>query len=430
MNQEKVPNRKKLTSESKYQLLLQISHKISGTLDLNEILNHLLDAVHSILNYDAAGIFVLNREDLYPDFARPKGLIAGMAARGFDQIPVERDPMKSFGKGIIGHVINTGDCVVAPDVRTNPHYEKGRQKTLSEIAVPIIMNQRVIGALNIESDQLAAFAEDDVEVLRFFADAAAISIEKAMLHRHLLEKKRIDDQLEIAREVQTHLLPSISPDIPGYDIAGVCIPTWQIGGDYFDYIKLVNDQLGIVVADVSGKGIPAALIMATFRAVIRGHTRSGSELSQILPAVNTRLRESIRLNAFVTSIYGVLDAGAGNFTYANCGHNPPIIIRADGKKEELKYGGPPLGILEDASYEAGEIKLASGDLLVLYTDGVMENEDSDGREFGVERLASTLHQALNLSASSMINEVVQATRKFSSADSFKDDFTLVIIKRN
>jgi sigma-B regulation protein RsbU (phosphoserine phosphatase) len=429
-SQKKTAERKKLNAESKYQLLLQISHKISGTLDLDEILNHLLDSVNTILPYDAAGIFVLNREDLSSRNGRPRGLIAGVAQRGFDSLPVERDEMKSLGRGIIGHVIKTGESVVTPDVRSDPHYIAGRQRTRSEVAVPIVMNERVIGALNIESDQLSFFSENDLEMLRFFADAAAISIEKAMLHRQLLDKKKIEDQLEIARKVQTHLLPSISPEIPGYDIAGLCIPTWQIGGDYFDYVWLTDDRLGIVVADVSGKGVPAALIMATFRAVMRSHIGEETGLSDILQDVNAHLQESLGSNAFVTSVYGVLDTKTGRFRYINSGHNLPKLLHADGSKEELERRGMPLGISENARYDAGEITLASGDLLVLYTDGVVETENRSRSEFSAERLERTLRQSWDQPASVMIQEVVQATQQFSGSANFQDDFTLVIIKKS
>ena len=142
------------------------------------------------------------------------------------------------GKGIIGHVIATGEYVVAPDVDREPRYVVGRQATRSEIAVPIALHQRTIGALNLESDRRRAYSEHDVELLRFFANAAALSIEKAMLHRKLLERRFIEGQLQIAHDVQRRLLPRQSPEVAGYDIAGLSLPTYDIGGDYYDYIPL------------------------------------------------------------------------------------------------------------------------------------------------------------------------------------------------
>ena len=146
-------------------------------------------------------------------------------------------------------------------MQLDPRYVVGRQRTRSEIAVPIIRNDRAIGALNLESDQLSAYDESDLEVLQFFADATAIAIEKAMLHRQILEKELIDKQLQLARDVQFQLFPGEPPRIPGYDIAGICIPSEEIGGDYFDFIKLPNRRLGITVADISGHGIAPALVM-------------------------------------------------------------------------------------------------------------------------------------------------------------------------
>ena len=175
-----------LTDREKYELLYAISQQVRDTLDLDEILNLLLDAVKTVLDYDAAGIFVLKRDLQDVRGETPRQMIAGIAQRGFDPRSPKQDDMLVAGKGVIGHVIFSGNSLVAPDVSLDPYYVEGRARTHSEIAVPIILNERTIGALNLESDRLAAFDESDLEVLQFFADAASISIEKAMLHRQLL----------------------------------------------------------------------------------------------------------------------------------------------------------------------------------------------------------------------------------------------------
>ena len=257
-----------LSPEAKYRLLLKLSQEIGRSLDLQEVLGFLLESVRTAVEFDAAGVFVLNRR---VPLGQDTGgrLIAGMAAVGFDDTPRDEDPMLRRGEGIIGHVIATGETVIAPDVRLNPYYVQGKRSTLSEIAVPIVSAGDVIGALNLESDTLDAFSDADVEYLEFFAVAAAISIEKAVLHREMLEKHRIEQQLSIAREVQTALLPAADPVLDGYDIAGTNVPTWEIGGDYFDYLPQPDGRFGVAIADVAGKGVPAALIMATFRAALR-----------------------------------------------------------------------------------------------------------------------------------------------------------------
>lgn len=421
---------KELTAETKYQLLQQISHEIRDTLDLDEILNHLLDMLQTIIHYDAAGVFVLNQDLVHPRHERPRELIASVVRRGFDERrPPAMDPMLSLGKGIIGFVIQTCECVVASDVRLDPRYVAGREGTLSEIAVPIVRNNQPIGALNLESNRLAAYSQGDIEVLLFFADAAAISIEKAMLHRQLLENQQIEMQLKMAQVIQSRLLPDKPPTLPGYDIAAICRPTYEIGGDYYDYIQLADNQWGFVVADVSGDGIPAAMIMAVFRALLRTHARAGLETADIAQTMNQLLPEFTGGYDFVTAILGILTPGDGRFRYTNCGHNPPLLLQGDGRIQHLQSGGPLLSLFNNVHYEAGEVTLAPGDLLLLYTDGVVEAMTREGEEFGLGRLQEILIRAGAAPAATLIDEIVQATQLFSGSASYLDDYTLMILRR-
>ncbi|MBK7177245.1 MAG: SpoIIE family protein phosphatase [Chloroflexi bacterium] len=420
----------KLTAENKYQLLRQISLQIRDTLDLDEILNQLLDMIQTTVSYDAAGIFVLNQDLIHGRHEQPKEIIASVVWRGFDaQRPPEMDPMLSLGKGLIGHVISTGESLVVPDVRLDSRYVVGREGTLSEIVVPIVRNDQPIGALNLESNQLAAYNQEDVEVLLFFADAASISIEKAMLHRQLLENKQIEMQLKMAQAIQSRLLPAEPPVLAGYDIAGTCLPTFEIGGDYYDFIQLPQEQWGLVVADVSGEGIPAAMIMAIFRALLRTHARAGGETAVIAQTMNRLLPDFTGGIDFVTAVFGVLVPDSGQFTYTNCGHNPPLLLRADGRVDTLTQGGPLLSILLGAVYRAAQVTLQVGDLLVLYTDGVVEVMSKEGEEFGLARLQAVLHDAHSLPAQTIIERIIQATQLFSGAANYRDDFTCMVVKR-
>lgn len=417
------------SAEKKFQLLLQISEKISGTLDLDEVLNHLIDTARSVVSYDAAGIFVLTQTALPFRDGGSAGLISGIALRGYGRQNPQEDPMLRSGKGIVGHAIRYGETVVVPDVRKDPRYIAGRAQTLSEIAVPITIGARVIGALNLESDRLGNYTENDVAILHFFANAAAASIEKTLLHRELLEKKRVEDQIRIAQEVQAGLLPLEAPRRPGYDIAGINLPTWEISGDYFDYIPYADRSLGIVIADVSGKGIPAALIMATFRAALRTQVRTDLHISHIMERVNSLLWESTGATTFVSAVYGVLDPRSGRFIYANCGHNPPLLLRPGKSPKRLEAGGTALGILDDMEFETGEITLVPGDTLALYTDGVIEVSDENGVEYGMCRLEEDLKAVRGLPSQEMIHSIIDRTRAYSGAKAYSDDFTLVIVKR-
>ena len=414
-----------LSAERKYRLLLELSHRISRTLDLTAVLDDLLQALRSAMAYDAAGVFVLNRA--VP--ARADGnVIAGMLQLGFDH-PAGSDPMLRSGKGIIGHVIQTGETVLAPDVRLDPRYVAGRATTRSELAVPIVSETGVFGCLNVESDREEAFTADDAELLQFFASAASLSIEKALLHRQVLEKQRIEDQLSVAREVQFGLLPGAPPQLRGYDVAAVNLPTHAIGGDYYDYVPLGEDRIGVVVADVSGKGIPAALIMATFRAALRTEMKRQADLRAVAARLNDAVLEFRDAARFVTAVCCVLDTATGELRYVNCGHNPPLLLRGSGASETLRRGGSALGLFAGASFEAGAAELGPGDTLVLSTDGVVEPANSVDDDFGVERLEAAVRAALGQSASEALRSVIDATRAFSGRDGYDDDFTLVVLNR-
>jgi phosphoserine phosphatase RsbU/P len=423
-----MPPSQTLSPEAKYRLLLKLSQEIGRSLDLQEVLSYLLDSVRTTVSYDAAGVFVLNRRVRLGQDAGGR-VIAGMAAVGFDDTPRDEDPMLRRGEGIIGHVIATGQTVIAPDVRQEPHYVEGKASTRSEIAVPIVSGGEVIGALNLESDTLDAFSEADVEFLEFFAVAAAISIEKAVLHREMLEKHRIEQQLRIAKEVQVALLPADAPVLDGYDIAGTNVPTWEIGGDYFDYLPQPDGRLGVAIADVSGKGVPAALIMATFRAALRAQRVRGMPLDAIAGRLNRILLDSMDASRFVTAFYGLLEPGTGGLGFANCGHNPPLLLRAGGSLDVLASGGPALGMWPGAAFKRGDVSLRPGDILVLYTDGVVEVMNAAGEMFGVERLEEVIRRRPGESSRNLIEAVVEATRAFAGRAGYDDDFTLVIIRR-
>jgi len=418
-----------LNAETRFRLLLEIAQKLRDTLDLDDIISHILDIVQSIVPYDAGGIFILNQEMASLQYGPALNIIAGVARRGYQMGSSDNDPMLAQGKGIVGRVIRTGKSANIPDVRLDPDYVEGRSTTHAELAVPIILHERVIGALNIECDRPAAYDESDLELLCFFADITAISVEKAVLHRQILGKEILEKQLETACEVQSRLLPKGSPGIPGYDISGLCIPTEEIGGDYFDYIHLPQERLGLAVADVSGHGIPAALVMTAFRALLRTHGHSYARPARIARSINHLLPEFTADQHFVTALYTVLEPATGSLEYANCGHPGALLLRADGRTEKLERRGPALGIFEDPQYPSGMARMEPGDVLALYTDGVVEHNPPGGDRFGVERLVSTLRSGWQQSAEHMAAQVVQEARRFSGLSNFPDDFTLVIVRR-
>lgn len=426
-----------LTLQHKYDLLLHIAQQTRATLDLDTILNVLLDQVKGLVSYDAAGIFIRTAEltpsrppSTYPA-SRPGGLpaITGVARRGFNSIPVNRDRMLMDGEGIIGYVIRSGESVLLDDVRQDARYIAGRGSSLSELAVPILLGERVIGALNLESDQLGSFTETHLEVLRFFADAAAITLEKAMLHINLMEKEHLEDQLRTARLVQARLLPARAPHLPGYDIDAFSQPAYDIGGDYYDYLDLEGERLGLVIADVSGDGVPAALVMSAFRALLRTYARRESNPAQVVQIINRLLPDFCGRGDFVTCFYAVLESLSGRIHYVNGGHNHPIHVRSACDAQRLATHGPALGVQSEAHFETQNLQLEPGEQIIFYTDGVVEQDNGQGDFFGLQRLEEVLCQFAGRPAKEIIQGVVKAVQEFAQKEIFNDDFTLMVVRR-
>jgi sigma-B regulation protein RsbU (phosphoserine phosphatase) len=417
-----------LSTIDKLRMLLDITNKISRSLDLQEILNQVMDTLDSLIPYDAAGIFVVDCGDLAhdPEIDEPC-VFQAEAVRGYDISELTELHLK-LGEGIIGHVALTREPMISPDVREEPRYINARERTRSEMVAPIISNDEVIGVFDLESDELNAYSEDDLEVLMLLASQVAIIIEKVMLHEQLIEKKRLEGQLEVARQVQLELLPPRDPQLPGYDISAYNFPTEEVSGDYYDWVRIHDDQIAIVIADVAGKGVPAALLMAFLRASLRAATHIGYAPQISMAKVNFLLWESIERNQFVTAFYGILDATNRTLAYANAGHNPPLLLSVDGSARFLEQGSVPLGVFRDTRYYEYYLTLEPGQLLVLYTDGVTEAMNPHEEEFGRERLANSVKAARNLSARELIDSIQRDIWNWTDGNGSHDDVTFFVIK--
>jgi sigma-B regulation protein RsbU (phosphoserine phosphatase) len=334
-----------------------------------------------------------------------------------------------IGQGLLGHVASTGEPVIVNDVTKDSRYIDANPDTRSEIVVPIKLDDRLVGVVNLESSQVNAFEPKSLALISAFASQAAISLERARLHEDSLKNRRFEEQLNIAREIQRTFLPAHNPSIFGYDMAGTNISSGEVGGDYYDFIRIVDSHLGVAIGDVSGKGIPAALIMASFRASLIAEIRNNYSIRTICQKVNSLLFESLEPGNYVTAVYGVLDTKNHIFTFSNCGHNLPFILRADGSVEYLREGGPVLGVAQDGVYEERAIVIAPGDLMVLYTDGVTETFAESGEEFGLDRLIELVKANRKKTAAEIEDLIYKAVTEFASAKHVFDDLTMVIIKR-
>lgn len=410
-------------AETKLRLMMELTRKISASLDLDDILNQIIDTVRSFVDYDAAGIYIIERK------AKHKHVVA-QTSRGYDRHHSEACVYMKIGDGIVGWVVKTGNGAIVPNVSTDHRYITGRTTTKSELVAPIRVNGNVIGAFNLESDRLNAYTRYDLEMLMFFANEAAISIEKARLHEALLEKQRLEAELAVARRVQQTLLPTFDPILGHYEIAGLTNPTAEVGGDYFDYIKVTENRLGVVIADVSGKGVPAALIMASFRASLRGQVCSECPLSSTFYQMNELLRQNNFLDQFVTACYLDLDKTSYTFSYLNAGHNRPLILHPDGSYETLSEASLILGLLPGQHYQQFTYQVKPNDIILLYTDGITETNPPHSleEEFGVDRLAFAAQKHRDLSAKEMAKAIYRTVHDFAGNITLNDDCTILVIK--
>jgi sigma-B regulation protein RsbU (phosphoserine phosphatase) len=415
-----------LTTTDKLRMLLDITKKISRSLDLQEVLNLVMDTLDSLIPYDAAGIFVLKPVDTASGDEGPR-IFKAEAVRGYDIDELTSLHLK-MGEGLLGHVALTAEPIISPDVRKNPIYINAREATRCEMVAPIIANTEVIGAFDLESDELNAYSDDDLQVLMLLASQVAIIIEKVMLHEQLIEKKRLEGQLEVARQVQLELLPAKDPQLEGYDISAYNFPTEEVSGDYYDWVKIYEDQIGLVIADVSGKGVPAALLMAFLRASLRAATHIGYAPHISMAKVNYLLWESIERHQFVTAFYGILDVTNKTLSYTNAGHNPPLLLDKSGNSEFIERGSLPLGMFRDTRYHEYYLTTNPGDMLVLYTDGVTEARSPHGEEFGRNRLAEAVRKHRNLAARELISAVQREVIEWTDGKGAGDDVTFFVIK--
>ena len=414
----------RLTTEDKLRLLLDITNKISQSLDLDEVLNLVMDTLGSLLPYDAAGIYLIDPD---PDSNDPY-IFKSKVIRGYDIGFQLKEPRLRMGEGFIGLVAQTGKPVISPDVDSDPRYFEARPRTRSEMAAPIVSNERVIGVFDLESDSLNAYDEDDMAVLELLASHVAIIIEKARLYEQMVEKKRIEAQLEIARQVQLELLPDHDPELVNFDISAYVFPTEEVSGDYYDWVRIFDDQIGLIVADAVGKGIPAALLMSFLRASLRAGVQAGYAPHIAMSKVNNLLWDSVEDHQFITAIYGILDETNRTFVYSNAGHNPPLLIKPDGEYKYVEYGDTPLGMFYDARYHQHFIRFEQGQTMVMYTDGITEATNDRGEEYGTTRLAESVLKGLHLSAKKMIDHVRKDVADFTEHKFLDDDGTLFVVK--
>jgi sigma-B regulation protein RsbU (phosphoserine phosphatase) len=274
-----------------------------------------------------------------------------------------------------------------------------------------------------------SYSKGDLEFLYSLGNLAIISIENARLFQETLEKQRLEDELKIAREIQQGLLPQKLPQIPGYDLAAVNVSSKQVGGDYYDVLPRSETEYVIAIGDVSGKGTPAALLMANVQAAMRALAPLHDNLPETTARINDITFENTRGDKFITFFWGIVDTKSRKFRFVNAGHNLPFLIRKDGSVMRLSEGGLILGIMKTVQpYKEGLVQLEPGDTLFLFTDGVSEAMNASGEDFTEERLEGLVRSLSDRTARDMIQEVRAALEEFCKGAQQSDDITMLVLK--
>jgi len=326
------------------------------------------------------------------------------------------------------------DCWRANEVRVIPDFDSGNNISCPAIFGPLVYRNKILGVLALAGHGNRPIEDKDLAVFRTIAEQSAFALYNEAVYNEAGQKKLIDRDLEIARDIQRVLLPSADPVFPGYDISGLSLAAGHLSGDYFDFIPLGGDRLAVAIADVSGKGVPASLIMAMCRGVLRREALDATMPGDVLRRVNSLLYPDIKEDMFISMAYAILDGPDGKFTLARAGHDAPLLFRAGTREvEKLSPKGMALGI------DSGEVfnrvcadlslVLGPGDCILLYTDGATEALNADGVEYGVDRLAKALEAAAAQGAAAVLRHVADDVRAFTGRESKQDDFTLIAISK-
>jgi phosphoserine phosphatase RsbU/P len=342
-----------------------------------------------------------------------------------------------IGDGLIGTAWQNAQPLLATRAdldALNLHRERS-MVIGSALIGPLVYRRKCLGVLAVTAAPGSTpFTEADVKVFHTICEQSAFALYNEVVYLEANEKKRLDRDLEIAREIQSILLPSDPPPIPGFEVSGLNIPARQVSGDYFDYLAIDDNSTGIAIADVSGKGVPASLIMAMCRSVIRSQAPGKHSPAEVLQRVNRQLYPDIKEDMFISMVYLVLDAHSSVCCMARAGHDPPLVYRAaTGRVESLNPKGMALGIDSGEVFDRVcgdfEFSLEPGDYILLYTDGATEALDADDDEFGAERLVSSLKAGVPGSAAQVIRQLTDDLKTFVGGHPQHDDITFIAIRK-
>ena len=411
------------TDRRRIGILLRTLAQVNSSVDLNDVLESVVQQSLEVTNAERALLMLHDDDDvLRIQIARDrKGNDLGDAVQYSHSVAMR---VAREGQGIcLIDTANQGDISLGQSILD--------LKLLSVMCAPLVVKDRMIGLLYVDSKASAGeFTDADLTLFKALAGQVAVAVDSARLLSHYLDKQRLQEEMNVARQIQLSLLPRGGMRVPGMDIQSLYEACDEASGDYFDYIRRDRQTLGLVVGDVAGHGVGAALVMSTARALLRAFAATESPPEEVITRLNRFLSADVETGNFMTLFYCEIALEERRLMYVRAGHNEPLLYRrATGEFEELGEGGVALGLIDDFQFEAsGPIDLNEGDLLLLYTDGIIEAMNPENEPFGKDRLMAILGENRDLSAREIVDRVRQAVRAYSGPIRQEDDYTLVLAR--
>ncbi|MBI1803769.1 MAG: SpoIIE family protein phosphatase [Ignavibacteriae bacterium] len=403
--------------------LIEASKVLNSTLDLDKLLLIILETALRSVDGDRGTVYLIDevRQELWSKVVKGTELVR-------IQLPM--------GKGIAGYVAATGDTLNITDAYLDPRFNPDVDKktgyhTETILCMPMKnKNGKIIGVFQLLNKRSGVFTSEDESIIAALSIHAALAIENARLYEEEKAFMQMREEVRLAAKIQHELLPKAFPKISGYDIAGQSIPAQLVGGDYFDFIPMHGDRLGICLGDVTGKGLPASLLMANVQATLRGQSLTSRSAKECIARSNTLLYRSTSSEKFVTLFYGILDPANHRLEFCNAGQDHPFLFSSRRKSpRRLDTGGTVLGIIDGYPFSEESISIEKGNVLVIYSDGIAEAINEREEQFGEERLAAVIKKHKHRSAQQLIDEIVAAAKAHAAEYPQSDDMTIVVMKR-
>jgi phosphoserine phosphatase RsbU/P len=399
-------------------LLNEIARELTSILNLDELLKRIAELLSRLIDYQMFSILLLD--------ASGEKLQHRFSLRFRENIHLKHDI--ALGQGVVGYATQHKQAVLVPDVCKDPRYIALNPETRSELAVPLIYKDKVIGVLDLEHTRRGFFTEDHKRTVTTLAAQVAIAIENAQLYEQIArQESRLERDLAMARELQFRLLPQSLPKIANLDIAAKFVPARAIGGDLYDFMSYSLSRTAIVVGDVSGKGAPAAIYAALVSGILRSHAPIEPAPAEMLSAVNFSLSERRIDGQFVSLIYAVWDDEHRQLRVANSGLPRPVYCH-DGKIEIIEATGLPLGLFDDAEYDEFSFNPKPGDMFVFFSDGILDAQNKAHELFGRGRLEQIIAANCPLSADAVVKAIFQAVADHAGSEDAFDDQTVVVMR--